>query len=259
MLSARESLEAALDRSPGDLALHMAYADCLIESGDPRGEYIRLCLAAEEPGLGGKARRQRMEEADRYLQQHQAEWLGPLADFLLPPDESRRRIGSRPRVLLEWKRGWIVGITCYGLRRDLVDALTACPYCPFLESLAIDANNYPRSETDPGAPNIYEFFSRWPFSPLRKLIIQDRQLGDDGTLHVVLFPCFFKLKSLTLTDCGITDDGASMLSSHPHAPKLESLRLDQNLISPMGLDFFAEQGIRVSGWQRFGGLEDAES
>src|SRR5437016_5949383 len=43
--SLREALESALVANPDDLASHMAYADYLIEQGDPWGELIRVQLA----------------------------------------------------------------------------------------------------------------------------------------------------------------------------------------------------------------------
>src|SRR4051794_40635856 len=44
-----EALEAELAANPDDLATHMAYADYLQEQGDPRGEFIRVQLALEDP------------------------------------------------------------------------------------------------------------------------------------------------------------------------------------------------------------------
>ena len=267
MLSAREALEAALVRTPGDLALHMAYADCLIESGDPRGEYIRLSLAAEEPGGSKKERKRRSETAERYLQDHQSEWLGELAEFLLAPNLPRRRIGSRPRVLLEWKRGWIVAVTCYGLRRELGEALQRLRFTAFFGSLSIDANAYRSQELSLRAPededfeseeerSPYRLLQNWPGPSLRKLLIRDEYFGDTGLNFLFRSPYFLQLKSLSLTHCGLTDEGAAMLAAHPHTPKLESLRLEQNLISPLGIELLAEVGIRVSELQRYGRLED---
>src|SRR2546425_1209332 len=44
----RRSLEDALAEDPDDLATHMAYADHLVELGDPRGEFIQVQLALED-------------------------------------------------------------------------------------------------------------------------------------------------------------------------------------------------------------------
>src|SRR5215472_15320381 len=41
----QKSLEQALADSPDDLGAHSAYADYLMEQGDPRGEFIQVQLA----------------------------------------------------------------------------------------------------------------------------------------------------------------------------------------------------------------------
>ena len=44
----RAALESALAENPDDLASHMAYADLLVDEGDPRGEFIQVQLAFED-------------------------------------------------------------------------------------------------------------------------------------------------------------------------------------------------------------------
>src|SRR5579872_2767624 len=55
--SMREALETALVADPNDLANHMAYADWLAEQGDPRGEFIQIQLALEDPNKSPKERK----------------------------------------------------------------------------------------------------------------------------------------------------------------------------------------------------------
>src|SRR5581483_12257097 len=45
----RQAMEQSLAANPDDLATHMAYADHLVELGDPRGEFIQVQLALEDP------------------------------------------------------------------------------------------------------------------------------------------------------------------------------------------------------------------
>lgn len=45
-MTPREAMEAALLDDPDDLVRHAAYADMLIEDGDPRGDDGALALAA---------------------------------------------------------------------------------------------------------------------------------------------------------------------------------------------------------------------
>jgi uncharacterized protein (TIGR02996 family) len=87
MRSLRDALESALVENPDDLATHYAYADYLQEQGDPRGEFIQLQLAQEDPQRTEAERRQLQARAKELLRQHQHEWLGILADDLLPSEE----------------------------------------------------------------------------------------------------------------------------------------------------------------------------
>src|SRR5262249_51579200 len=82
-LPLREALEAALVENPDDLAAHAAYADFLQEQGDPRGEFIALQLALEDPGKSPEERQRLLERERELLQAHQREWLGDLAPALL--------------------------------------------------------------------------------------------------------------------------------------------------------------------------------
>ena len=49
----------------------------------------------------------------------------------------------------------------------------------------------------------------------------------------------------------ITDEGAQLLAAHPAVPQLEYLRLDDNLLSPIGIDALAAVGVTVSERQYF--------
>ena len=64
----QQSLEAALVEEPDDLAAHSAYADYLMEQGDPRGEFIQVQLALEDPARLAKER-QRLRERETALQE----------------------------------------------------------------------------------------------------------------------------------------------------------------------------------------------
>ena len=79
----RDSLERALDESPDDLASHMAYADLLSEEGDPHGEFIQLQLRLEDRGVPPDERRKLKAREKQLLKQHEREWLGGLAEYVL--------------------------------------------------------------------------------------------------------------------------------------------------------------------------------
>ena len=97
MIFPRDALEAALVRTPDDTALHMAYADCLLGDGGPRGEYLRRCLAAEEPSATKKERKRRREHAQAFQHRHEAAWLGdPAAPASAPWATTRAGCGGSP-------------------------------------------------------------------------------------------------------------------------------------------------------------------
>jgi uncharacterized protein (TIGR02996 family) len=105
MLSLREALESALVENPDDLATHHAYADYLQEQGDPRGEFIQLQLALEDPRRPARERKALEARARELLAEHEREWLGILANALLGPEFE----SPDNRVPLEhdFDRGWL--------------------------------------------------------------------------------------------------------------------------------------------------------
>lgn len=71
MTTLRQALEAALLDQPDDVATHMAYADHLLEQGDPRGEFIQVQLALEDPARSPAQRETLRRREAELLQQHQ--------------------------------------------------------------------------------------------------------------------------------------------------------------------------------------------
>jgi uncharacterized protein (TIGR02996 family) len=88
--SLREALEAALAENPDDLAAHMAYADYLQEQGDPRGEFIQVQLALEDPAKSAAQRKELTRREEKLLKEHEKEWLGDLAPHLLSPKKKKK-------------------------------------------------------------------------------------------------------------------------------------------------------------------------
>lgn len=112
MLSLREALESALVENPDDLATHYAYADYLQEQGDPRGEFIQLQLALEDPQRRETERQKLQYRAKELLSEYERKWLGILADDLLPPEKDTEwplRWSSDYYYLTEhqFARGWL--------------------------------------------------------------------------------------------------------------------------------------------------------
>jgi uncharacterized protein (TIGR02996 family) len=109
MASLRDALESALVENPDDLATHFAYADYLQEQGDPRGEFIQVQLALEDPQRTEAERQKLQARADELQQAHQREWVGVLADELLGTVEGRVESWSEGEQPYEIRffRGWL--------------------------------------------------------------------------------------------------------------------------------------------------------
>src|SRR5437879_3750685 len=122
----RQALEEALASNPDDRAAHSAYADLLMEEGDPRGELIAVQLALENQELPHKERlRLQGREAD-LLRAHERQWLGELAAFLFEEDIDvwRRERGKINRT--RWARGWLDDLYLYHIDLALARALSRC-------------------------------------------------------------------------------------------------------------------------------------
>src|SRR5262245_61123608 len=86
----REAFERAILDGPDELANYAAYADWLFERGDPRGEFMQVQLALEDELRGAEERARLRQHEAELLAAHQAEWLGPLAPFLLAGEMAGR-------------------------------------------------------------------------------------------------------------------------------------------------------------------------
>src|SRR6516162_8766171 len=83
MSDTRAALEEAIADNFDDVAAHAAYADYLREQGDPRGEFIQVQLALEDPKRPAAERsRLQKREAD-LLSKHARAWLGDVGRFLV--------------------------------------------------------------------------------------------------------------------------------------------------------------------------------
>lgn len=148
MLSLRDALESALVENPDDLATHYAYADYLQEQGDPRGEFIQLQLALEDPQRSEAERRQLQARANELLQEHHREWLGSLADYLLPPKEDLEWVWPLPNHLIDhhFARGWLDSLvlrspTWLHQPTDLGPSLCLAPEARLLRKLVLEIDD----------------------------------------------------------------------------------------------------------------------
>src|SRR5579885_2919959 len=75
----REAFEQAILEAPDDVAAYSAFADWLIEHGDPQGEFVRVQLALEDESLDKDQRAGLKRREMELLARHNRDWLGPLA------------------------------------------------------------------------------------------------------------------------------------------------------------------------------------
>lgn len=132
----REMLEAAIAADFDDPAAHAAYADLLVEQGDPRGEYIQLHLALEDENQSPRLLAEWRERASRLRQQHEQDWLGSLAPFLL----GRHRDTVEPvapNIEFTYRRGWLAELHVQDVRDAFTTVLARAPEARMLQTLTL--------------------------------------------------------------------------------------------------------------------------
>ncbi len=169
----REELEAHLVANPDDVAAHAAYADYLIEQGDPRGEFIRVQLALEDESLSKDERDVLRAREKELLAAHERDWLGGLAVPLLgeprPPTPPPRtwfgRVLSRvttrrPEMdgaAWEYRRGWLTTLTLPELDSTFMGRLAGEPGCRLLQELNAMYTSFVAPQTSSGhSPSLPE-------------------------------------------------------------------------------------------------------
>ncbi len=359
MDSTREALEAALVADPDDVVLHSAYADLLIEAGDPRGDYVRLQLALEDRNQPAERLRAMEQEAFALRQAHEAEWLGPLAEFVLPTRGPTVGAMVAENVEVTWRRGWVHGLTIPNLTTEIGSAIWGSfhilsllagisilritdlfqgdlgrmlrwhegtlrkltigdmtgldhlfgdvPTLPRLEELSltgiltgwlgfgfsmslgrlqsleittVDRGRMPLevlgqnptitqlqrlhldvvTQEQPqevvSQEDIREFFRSPHLRSLEYLALRLPGFQDAGVDELISSGLIARLRGLDLCRCEITDDGAQELAACPDVPRLEYLHLDNNFLSPVGIQALAAVGVTVSGRQMYGDWGD---
>jgi hypothetical protein len=93
----------------------------------------------------------------------------------------------------------------------------------------------------------------WP--ALQYLTLRWPGFQDAGIDELISSGMIARLKGLDLCRCEITDDGAQELAACPDVARLEYLHLDNNLLSPVGIEALAAVGVTVSDRQLYGGWD----
>ena len=275
----RAALELALAANPDDFATHAAYADLLTEQGDPRGDYIRLQLALEDRQQPVERLRAMEQESFTLRKEFEAEWLGPLAAHV-NLGTAVRKPGANVEVT--YRRGWLDTVRVRTMSPVVATALTQCPISPLCAELQVEGGLLLRGQLK-ALPNLTRLYLVGPeldeqigsgaswfhqlashsgtaipvlsleaLPRLRHLTFRGWTFGDAGVEEVIRSGLLNQLRGLDLCNCAITDDGAQMLAAHPAVPKLDYLHLDENSISPIGIDALAAVGVAISQRQYLG-------
>jgi uncharacterized protein (TIGR02996 family) len=216
--SVRDALETAIRDDPDDLAAHSALADHLQEHGDPRGEFIAVQLALEDPTRTAAQRKKLQQQEQKLFWAHGREWLGPTLDA---SSCNWDKLSTQGRAT-SFRRGWLWAMSFENRGDDdeyaarVFQALTATPEARFLHDLTID-----RADEDS-----LKVLTRATFAPfLRKLHLGEEPGGTHtgGEGLAVLASAFGRLESL-LVYAHLGQDDAARLFAAP-LPALRELEV----------------------------------
>ena len=145
-------LERALLDDPDDLAAHSAYADWLGQQGDPRGEFIQVQLALEDPARPAHERKALQERERALLAAHAREWLGGLGDFLVGQQGvDKRAVKNQGGYQFQFARGWLDSIRVPELSVAFARALVRAPQARLLRRLIIEGELFEEAgDYEPG-------------------------------------------------------------------------------------------------------------
>jgi uncharacterized protein (TIGR02996 family) len=175
-------MELSLSANPDDLTTHMAYADLLSEQGDPRGEFISVQLALEDPSRPPEERKRLQAREAELLAAHQTEWLGEVAPMFLRPPETFATAPAEDvfgmelyrwsRFEVSFARGWVDRLFVCNLNPPFAQALGKVAVFKLLGSLIISDNDHDTSEAT------FAAVAKWPgLACLRSFQAGDEERG----------------------------------------------------------------------------------
>jgi uncharacterized protein (TIGR02996 family) len=137
--SEAEAFESALQANPDDLAGWCAYADYLVEHGDPQGEFMQTQIALEDAKLSKSARTALQKKEAELLKKHEAEWVGDWPKLYAEPTntEGRGQINHTGGKKYEFKRGVLAAVHFGDLTVAAARAFVKSPQTRFVRELFI--------------------------------------------------------------------------------------------------------------------------
>ncbi len=244
-----EALLAAIVEAPDDDAPRLVYADWLQAQGDPRGELIQLqCQLAAAPD--DERRRAIRIAENKLLAAHGASWLAPIREVLPPTQELSP-------YKFEFVRGFVEEAQ---LTLDCAAHFEALwQRAPLLRRLRLS----PRLIFDLPAkqPRLDGVLDAPQLARLRTLELHLGGAGNAAARAVAAAPVLASLRELELhlsawgeseamfergtKELVLDDAGITELARSPHLAKLETLNLDSNRITSLGVAAIAHGHWRL--------------
>lgn len=235
--SPRTALENAIVANPDDLGAHAAYADWLIEQGDPRGEFIQVQLALEDEKRPAKARKELKQREEQLLKRYQREWLGELAPYLLHQRGIAKLYVQDGEIYrFGWARGQLETLDVPFISVAFARLLAHDPTCRWLRQLILrnvqsgDGKAYPVPSE--ARENVGEYVGLYALSQeVTSLPVRAFQCGTSryttlaftaGIVGLIRkMPC---LETLTLY-ASLWEEQAEMLTELEHLQSLRTLEI----------------------------------
>lgn len=212
----REPFIRAILEAPDDPAAYLVYADWLEDNGDALGELIRIQWQLEDESLAAKDRKQLTKREQQLLKEHEALWLGDLAEDLIGQKGPADLLyGDRKFYQWEMGRGFLDSLHIEYLLPAFSQALKKSPLACTLRKLTIrdpsnawqleDIEEYQDNEWDEDDAPALKLLNGTRFDNLRQF-----EVSEDDQCHCMTPTVQNMIKLM---------------------PRLESLQLDAHSIN----------------------------
>lgn len=162
--STGEVLERAILDDPNDIAGHAAYADWLTEQGDPRGEFIHVQLALEDPSRSADERKGFKKREAELLKKHGGQWQGEWAALMghSGPTGRGQLAFSRADRDRFFVRGILASVALDQVNSACATAFVRSPETRLVRELCIGGWAYEEDNAEEAEPG-RRIMASWPY------------------------------------------------------------------------------------------------
>jgi uncharacterized protein (TIGR02996 family) len=159
-----EVLERAILDDPNDIAGHAAYADWLTEHGDPRGEFIQVQLALDDPSHPADVRKEFKKREAELLKKYRTRWCGDWAALLDQCGPTGRGQLVFPRADLDrfFVRGILAAVALDQVNGAFATAFVRAPETRLVRELRIGGWVYEEDNAQEAEP-ARRIMASWPY------------------------------------------------------------------------------------------------